>query len=219
MKKLFIIIILLSLLPNLWAISKKDFTNSVELGLGYSSSDVYIYGTSLNLKGISIIGTYEGNLKEHKNTSLITEYIYSFPTLSSSDFPLNDDMLDQDINNIFNNRSMLEIFFGIRNYLINKEDMEIYWDYGFHSNMINLECNELLWLLINTGSYADIGLKTNISKKYQLNIGYKASLDFLTLPITDLYYTEALYQRIDERAPFWATNSIIYISLVFKPKK
>ena len=85
--------------------------------------------------------------------------------------------------------------------------------------MINLECDELLWILINMGAYADIGFKTNLTNKYSLNIGYKASLDFIYLPITDLYYTDSLKERIDESSPFWGTNSIIYVSLVFKPKK
>lgn len=215
MKKIIFFIILLVFASNVYAHSLKDFEKNIDYGIGFSNSDVHLYGTSLNLKGPALISTIENNLKENENTSLMLEYIFSYVALTSSDFPVNDDMLGQNLNDIFTTQFMLESFFGVRSYFPINSMSKLYGDYGLHTNMINLECSELLWLLLNTGFYCDVGIKTKINEKVNINIGYKVSADFFSLPINDLYYTEDVLQRIDLKSPFWGTNSILFATISF----
>lgn len=216
MKRMLIFLILLIICPSAYTYSLKDFDNYIEMGSGYSKGYIHLYGKDLNLQGPNITITTESKLKTNPSYSHFVSYSWAFTNLESSSFIVNDDMLNQDLNAIFSTRQMLEMFLGNINYLKLNDDNKLYFSYGVHSNLITLECPQLLWLLFDIGFFTGVGIKSQISNNIFLNLNYKVAIDFITLYFSDYYFTDEFNESLSPSDTFYGTNSIATLSFVIK---
>jgi len=216
MKRILIFIILVIITSSAYSVSIKDFNNTFEIGSGYSNGYIHLYGKDLYLSGPNFNFFAEHSSKTDSSYSTFIGYSLAFVNLTSSSFLVNENMLNQDLNDIFSTRTMLEFFFGNRNYLKLNNDNKIYFSYGFHTNLITLECPELLWLLYDTGFFAGIGIKSQINNNICLNINYKGALDFIRLEFSDYSFTDEFNDSLIPSDTFFGTNGTATIAIVIK---
>lgn len=216
MKKKVIFFILVFITASAYSISIKDFDNTLEIGSGHSNGYIHLYGKDLYLAGPNINFFAEHSSKTDSSFSTVIGYSLAFVNLTSSSFLVNENMINQDLNDIFSTRTMLEFFFGNRNYLKLNNNNKIYFSYGFHTNLITLECTELLWLLFDTGFFAATGFKSQIYKNICLNFSYKIAVDFLRLEFSDYFFTDEFNDSLIPSDTFLGTNRTATIAIVIK---
>ncbi|MGD1821343.1 MAG: hypothetical protein ACPKM0_01115, partial [Pleomorphochaeta sp.] len=62
MKKLITLFITIFITSSVYALSINDFTHNVDIGGGYTNSNLHIFSKNLNLKGPNAYISLEGNL-------------------------------------------------------------------------------------------------------------------------------------------------------------
>ncbi|MGD1823447.1 MAG: hypothetical protein ACPKM0_11895, partial [Pleomorphochaeta sp.] len=195
-----------------YALSINDFTHNVDIGGGYTNSNLHIFSKNLNLKGPNAYISLEGNLTKDNSLSLVTDITASLLTLDSDSFLVRKNMEDEDLNDVFNNRYMVECFFGIKKYFILNQKTRFFGVYGLHTNNIIIECDELLWMFFNTGFFLGCGINYTLDNGMSINVGYNASIDFIPIYITDFYFINEFNDNIDPSDTFIATSSVAYMS-------
>jgi hypothetical protein len=201
MKKVLLLLILLSISTSVFAFNADDYTNIATFGPGFNKGYFHLYQKDISYEGFATLFSIEANKKLNKNFSITANYLFSVPTLKAE---------GEDINNKFYNKTIFESSFGIKNYFPLDNNIKSFVSYGAHLNNINLEYTEELWLTLFLGIYVDTGIKVQLNDDFSLELGCYGSFDFLSLVLTDYQATEGEYS--DYCMGF---NGVAYITFVY----